>query len=314
MNAFNMDAQVAFNFLVKQLTYIEPQVYAMQYPDLPWAELVPVDTSAPEWIKSITYFSSDTVGKASWFNGLAQDVPHADVLRAKGETQVKMAAIGYGYSTEELAQAMQIGQNLGNDRAAAARRAHYEFVNQVAFLGDATVGFSGLVNSSAVTRTTAPADGTGSSTEWADKTVAQITRDFNGQLTGIYTGSNTVEMADTVLLPIGVLTYLASTPYSSTTMETILSFLQRSNVYTITTGRPLTIRGILGLDTAGLGGISRAVFYRRDPGVVKLHMPMPFRFLPAWQVGPMLFEVPGIFRLGGVDFRRPMAARYLDGV
>jgi hypothetical protein len=56
------------------------------------------------------------------------------------------------------------------------------------------------------------------------------------------------------------------------------------------------------------------VAYRRDPSVVKMYMPMPFRFLPVWQTGPIIFEVPGIFRLGGVDVRRPKAMRYVDGI
>ena len=56
------------------------------------------------------------------------------------------------------------------------------------------------------------------------------------------------------------------------------------------------------------------VAYRRDPTVVKMHLPMPYRFLKPWQVGPIIWEVPGIFRFGGVDFRRPGAARYMDGL
>jgi hypothetical protein len=316
MNAmtFMGDAQRSLSFLTQQLTYIEPQVYRIQYPDLPWAELVPVDTSAPEWIKSVTYFSTDAVGQAQWFAGQAHDVPLAEVLRDKGETQVRMAAIGYRYTTEELGTAQLMGMNLSTDKAAAARRAHFDFVNRVTFFGDTTVGQTGVVNSAAVTVTTAPADGTASATAATAKTPAQIVRDLNGQLTGIYTGTNTVEMADTVLMPIALLMYLAATPYASGSNETILSFFQRTNAYTATTGRQLTIRGILGLETAGAGGVSRVVFYRRNPEVLKLHMPMPFRFLPVWQTGPMVFEVPGIFRLGGVDFRRPSAARYLDGL
>ncbi|MBY0298990.1 MAG: DUF2184 domain-containing protein, partial [Methylobacterium sp.] len=50
------------------------------------------------------------------------------------------------------------------------------------------------------------------------------------------------------------------------------------------------------------------------PTVLKLWMPMPFRFFPAWQTGPWRFDVPGAFRLGGVDIRRPGACRYVDGI
>lgn len=41
---------------------------------------------------------------------------------------------------------------------------------------------------------------------------------------------------------------------------------------------------------------------------------MPHRFLPVWQTGPMWFDVPGIFRFGGLEIRRPGAARYVDGI
>jgi hypothetical protein len=69
-----------------------------------------------------------------------------------------------------------------------------------------------------------------------------------------------------------------------------------------------------GLDTAGAGGTARMVAYRRDPNVVKLHIPMPHRFLPVWQSGPIRWEVPGIFRLGGTDVRRPKEMLYVDGL
>jgi hypothetical protein len=48
--------------------------------------------------------------------------------------------------------------------------------------------------------------------------------------------------------------------------------------------------------------------------VLKMHIPMPHRFLPVWQTGPMRFDVPGIFRLGGLEIRRPKAVRYVDGI
>ena len=86
------------------------------------------------------------------------------------------------------------------------------------------------------------------------------------------------------------------------------------NVLTAQTGQPLVIRAVRGLETAGAGGTGRMVAYRRDPEVLKMHIPMTHRFLPVWQTGPLIFDVPGIFRLGGLDIRRPMAVRYLDHI
>jgi hypothetical protein len=136
----------------------------------------------------------------------------------------------------------------------------------------------------------------------------------NGTLTGIWTGSLYVEMADTLLLPYSVIVALSQRRVTDQNSMTIMDWIQQKNVYTLETGRPLTIRGLRGLETAGAGGTARMVAYLRDPGVLKMYMPMPFKFLPVWRKGPISYEVPGIFRLGGVDVKRPLAMRYLDGI
>lgn len=317
MNAHIMqDAQqVAMSFLIRQATLIEPTVYAIKYQDIQYPSLIPVDTSAPEWIQSVTYFSMDSVGQAQWFNGNAHDVPKVELTREKFETTVSMAAIGYGYNIEELGTAQLLGMNLSADKASAARRIAEEKIDLVAFVGDAAKGFTGLVNASTPTATTAPADGTGSATTFASKTPDQILRDINGQLTGIFVGTLGAELADTLLLPYSVLLDISTRRIDAVNQTTILQWVKANNIYTLTTGQELTIRGMFGyLDTSGAGSTKRMVAYRRSPEVLKFHMPMPFRFLPAWQSGPIKFDVPGIFRLGGVDIRRPKAVRYLDGI
>lgn len=314
---FMVDAQQALGFLLSQTAYIEPQVYRIQYPDIQYPFLVPVDTSANEWAKSVTYFSLDLVGRADWFNHMAKDVPIADVNRTKFEVGIEMAAIGYRYTLEELGQAMMIpGTNLSAERAEAARRAYEEFVDLVAMEGDTAKGWTGLINDASVTVVVATGDGAGSggdSPQWEDKTAEQILRDVNDALTGVWTASNTVELADTILLPPSMLTLLATKQIPNTTM-TVLEWIIRYNVYTMTTGQPLTVRAVRGLETAGTGGVGRMVVYRRDPGIVKMHIPMPHRFLPVWQTGPIVFDVPGIFRLGPVEVRRPGAMRYVDNI
>lgn len=307
--------QRSFNFLISQQSIIEPTVYQMRYQEIQYASLIPVDTSAPEWISSVTYFSMDGVGQAQWFSGKAHDMPNVDLSREKFETGVHMAGIGYGYDLEELGKAQLLGMNLNTDKANLARRVSEEKIDQVAFTGDTAKGLTGLVNASTPTATSAPADGTGSSRAFADKTPDLILRDINGQLTGIFTGTLGAEIADTLLLPYSVLLDLSTRRIDSVNQTTILEWIEKNNIYTRTTGQQLTIRGVFGyLDTAGTSSSKRMVAYRRSPDVVKMHMPMPFRFFPAYQTGPMRFDVPGVFRLGGVDIKRPKAVRYLDQI
>jgi hypothetical protein len=207
--------QAALSFLTQQLTIVEPTVYNIQYPDIQYPELVPVDTSGNEWAKSVTFFSQDMTGKADWFHANAKDIPLADITREKFEQGIEMAAIGYRYNLDELATAMQLGIPLTNDKAAAARRAYEEFVDDVAIRGRADKGWTGLINASGVTVITLTADGTGSTPYWANKTETQILRDFNSILTGMYLATNRLELADTVLLPDAVLIYLAQTRMSN---------------------------------------------------------------------------------------------------
>lgn len=307
--------QRAFGFLIAQATRIEAEVYQTVYQEIQYDQVVPVDTSGPEWVDAITYFSSDAVGQAQWFNGHAQDVPNVELLREKFSTTVSMAAIGYRYSVEELEKARLYGIALNNDKATAARRVAEEKKDSVAFTGDTTKGYTGVVNNASVAATTAPADGTGSATTFASKTPDQILRDVNGQLTGQFTGTFGNLVADTILFPYSVLLDLSTRRIDAVNQTTILEWIEKNNIYTRTTGRPLTIRGLFGyLDTAGASSTKRMVSYKKDSSVLKLNMPMPFRFWNPWQIGPMLFEVPGTFRLGGVDVKLPKGIRYLDGI
>jgi hypothetical protein len=302
-----MDAQAALGFVLSQTSHIEQQVNETVYPDIQYPGLIPVDTSAHPFAKSVTYYSSDKFGQAKWINGNAGDIPLAGTELAKHETAVYTAGIGYGFGWEELEQASMLGRSLQADDAMAARRAYEEMVDRVALSGDTEKGFEGLINNSAVTADDA-LNGT-----WASHTEDEVLADINEAIQDVSDATLYSSMANTLLLPFSKLNYLATTRLGDTTM-TILQFLRQNNTYTAMTGQPLDIRGVRGLETAGDTSSARMVAYRKDPQVLKLHIPMPHRFLAPFQKNPLYIEVPGVFRLGGLDIRRPKEVRYKDGI
>lgn len=303
------DQQAALGFVTQQRTFVERQVNETVYPEIQYPSLIPVDTSAPEWTKFVEYRSMDRVGRARWINGNADDIPKADLEMASNVSEVFMAGIGYGYGFEEINVARVNGVNLSAEKAIAARRAYEEFVDRIAFVGDTTKGFYGFMNNPNVTAAAAP-NGNWLTTASADEILA----DLIAGLTAQYAGTLNTAMANTVILPYAHLAKLDSTPRSTQSDVTIAEWFSRSNPYTRATGQPITLRSLMGLETAGVGGSARAIFYRRDPQVLKLHIPMPHRFLPVWQSGPLRWEVPGVFRLGGLEIRRPAEVRYMDGI
>lgn len=309
---FDASPQAALSFLVSQLSHIEATVYARQYPAITYPEFVPVDTSANPWAATVTYYSTDKIGAAKWGAGQGQDFPFAELERTKNETGVHMALIGYQYGIEELAQARMMGLNLTDEKASGARRAYEEMMQRIAYFGDAAKGFKGLTNYTGVTVVAAP-NGAAASPLWTLKTPLEILADMNGAVAAIYIGSNTVEMADTVVLPLASFSHISVTPVSSLTTMTILEYIRQNNIFTATTGRPLTIRAMRELDTAGAGATKRLIAYTKDPDVLKMHLPQPLVFL-APQQELMNFVVPGYFRVGGLDVKRPGSMRYLDGI
>ena len=307
------DAQAALGFLLSQVTSIEQEVYQIRYGDIQYPNLVPVDTSAYPWARTVTYFTSDGVGQADWMNGDAGDMPFAEVARSKFETTVEAAKIGYRFSFEEVNQAMLIpGMNLTADKAAAAKRAADELVERVVISGDSRKGFLGLVNQTSVPVTAVP-NGASGSPLWINKQPAEILSDVNNALVGAWSTSAQVELHDTVLLPVAQYGIIASTPRSINSDTTIITYLQANNVYTSTTGRPLTIRTLRQLAGAGTAGTNRMITYRRDPRVLKFHMPMPHQFFPPQQ-RMLEFIIPGMMRLGGLDVRLPKGISYNDGI
>lgn len=302
-----IDAQAAMSFLVNQQSHIETEVNETKYPEIQYPALVPVDTSAHDFAKTITYYSSDKHGEAKWINGNADDIPLAGTELQKHETSVHMAGIGYGYGYEELHQAMHMGYPLRNNDAMAARRAYEEHIDKIVFYGDQMKGMDGLINNPAVTA--APVI-TGN---WATATEDQMLEDINNLIIGTATASNYTAIANTVLIDPVNWSMVATQRLGDMSM-TLLRFLQANNAYTAQTGQPLMFRAVRGLGTAGNAGTARMVAYRRDLQTLKLNLPMPHRFLDVYQDGPLNWVVPGVFRTGGLEIRRPAEVRYGDGL
>lgn len=312
LNTFQLlDAQVALGFVVEQTSSIETQVWRQPLPDITYPDIIPVDYSANPWATSVTFYSMEGVGQAAWFNANSYDIPNADVKRSQFQTPVFMAAAGYEYNIEEVSQASMLGMNLTSDKAFYARRAFEEFTENIAFNGDVTKGFSGIINYPTVTAT-AVTGGTWQANVTAG-TIQNIITQINVALASIVTGTNTVSYADTILLPVAQYLLLANTPLNAVNSMSLLEWIMRYNSTTASTGRPITIRMMRQLDNAGAGGTDRMVVYRRSPDVLKMHIPMPLRFFAPQQIA-LTFKVPGIFRLGGLDVRRPLEVAYWDGI
>ena len=290
------DMQAALGFVLSQRSQIETEILKKEYPAIRYPEFVPVDTSANPYAASVTFFSQDSQGKAKMMNGKGDDVPLVNVQRQKFETTVGTAGIGYCFSLEEIGAAQMTGQALSSDGAEAARMAYEQLVDEVAMVG--ANGDDGLL-------TMAGIDEVAASKTIVTSTPDEILTLVNNQLADIEADTLGIELVDTIIFPL-VLAGQFERRLGDGSDVTILDFISRANRYTRRTGQPLRIEFDHRLTT-------KAVLYRRDPAVLKMHMPMPLEFI-APQAVNLEVKVLGMFRFSPVNIRRPKAMRRITGL
>lgn len=290
-----MDAQAALGFVIHQRSHIEAELLKKEYPATSYASLIPVDTTAPDFAASVTFFSQEGAGRAKFINGKANDVPLIDVRQNKFEQTVHMAGLAYSFSREEIGAASALGLNLSAEGAQAADEAADQTLDELAFVGNSEIGAEGLTNMTGITSVAA----TGAFTTL---TPDQIIADLMGLVGQIRSATKNVETPDTLLVPIATEVLLNTTRLT----DTGVSLGQYIAQAAARNGTPMTIVGVHHLTT-------KAVMYRRDPKVLKMHLPMPLTFIEPQSVG-LNVVVHGMLRAAPVSIRRPGAVRYLTGV
>lgn len=309
------DAQAALPFVIAQGRNIETRVYQRRYPAFNYAAHVPVVTEGQPWAIGTTFFTVDTAGEAKFLSGAGTDMPFNQVTRDQASHDFAMIGSGWEWNLEEINQAALYGVNLNDTKAMSAADKVERLLNDIAMRGSTEKNWTGLLNSTIVARTDAAATGTGSSTFWASKTVDQILADINGVLSSVRTNTGEVEWADTLRMPPDAFRDLATRRMGAGDgFMTVLEFIRRNNIYTAETGQSLDIQPLREARNASQDGGGRLVAYRKDPEVVRFHLPMPRRVLAPRQKSIMGFETGIIARTGGTEIRLPGAFAYLDEI
>ena len=297
-----LDAPAALGFVLSQRTSLEREVLARPYPEIKYASRVPVDTTANPFAASVTFFTRDAVGKAKFINGKGDDIPYANTTNSKFEETIRTAGIGASWSLEEIGAADQLTKagfptNLATDELDAARMGYERLVDDVVHIGDTGIGVEGLLNTTGITNIAAGAT-------WALSTPAAIVKQIVDAFSAIRAETLGMEAADTLLLPIAQHSRIVTTAYGVEGGLTIEQYLQKA--LTALMGKPVTIDSDYRLT-------NKAVIYKRAPDALKLHMPMPLRFIAPQMVN---FEVKtlGMFRFSSLNIRKPKTMRYVAGI
>jgi len=303
-----IDSRSGLAFLVSQLTYIEKTLYEQQYQEIIYDKLIPVTTEAGEWATSITYYYMSGTAIAEFIGSKALDIPIAEVGSDGVTVPVVYGATGYQYTHEEIRQAIYLNRPLPQMKANNARRAYEELTHRTAMIGDIKRKLLGFVNNPNVNSSVVVDPGSG--TEWVNKTPDQILTDINNGMGSIFVDSLQIERADTLLLPTAQWNHISGTPRSPNSDLTILRWVINNSPYLTSDANVIPVAELAG---AGVGNTNRMIAYKKDIGKLKMHIPLPLRFLEVQAFG-LGYKVPGEFKIGGVEWMYPGSARYIDGI
>ena len=302
MSEFRMDE--AGLFLERQLEYIRPQVFEVEYADIKYPTILPVTSEAGPGAQTFTYRVMDATGDFKLISDAADDLPRSDVSQVEKSISIRSFGGSFGYTVQELRAAQMANIALEQRRAAAVRRSYEEKVEQVALFGEASVGMAGFFNNSTVDVVAADKWFTGTT---ATGTTAQDMLELlNYGVTAIINGSNMKEQPDTILMAWEDYNKISTTRNSDSSDVTVLEYFLRTNPFI----RNIEPINQLDADKSELQK-NRMVFYKRDPQKVQLHIPQPLELFPPQQRG-LEFIVPAHARVGGVALYYPKSVLYLQ--
>jgi hypothetical protein len=293
-------------FFRRELEFIKAKTYDIKYPNLMSRMFVPVSNEVPSGAAEVTYQQFDRVGRAQIIKPGATDLPRVDVFGTEFSRPVRWGGVSYGYNLIEIRQAMMAGRPLDSKKAAAARRAQEELIDEVAAIGAPDWGITtGFINNATLVAAVEAATGA-----WdAPATTAdEIIGDVQVLFSAIVNATEGMERPNTLLIPDSQYAALATRPRSTTSDTTILNFLLQS-IPGLTAIEPWWR-----LKLAGAGGASdRAIMYNRSPDYLEQDIPNEFEQLPVFQRGTN-FEIETLVATAGTAWYYPLSARYMDGV
>jgi hypothetical protein len=326
-------------FFQRELEMILREQFDIKYAVLKGKQFVPVDNSIDPGAESVTWRQFDMAGKAKRIKDHSADLP---LVNAQGK-EFTSPMVSYGdafeYTLDELRAAAKVNRPLERARAMAARKVIDQQVDAVIATGDADALLDGFLNrndcqgqnnlnlsatpligETKVATTgagnladpsgAADAGAGGASSLWVNKTADQIIADVNLLIANMATRTKDVEHVRRVVIPVNPYSLIASTPRSTISDTTILSFLEAAHPgVEFASWERLALQGV----AIASVGTNRMVGYDPDPMNLRVLVSIEFEQL-APQLENFAYKVNCRCKMGEVISPYPKSIIYADGI
>lgn len=300
-------------FYISQLANLEAKIYEAKYTNINFEEMIPVNTSVPEYVDSWDYISYDAVTLGKFIGSSADDLPSVQASANKTSVPIGYAGNSFDYSLDELRKTQQMRMPIDTIKGRAAFRGSQEHSQRVAYFGDAARGMTGLFNNPNIALDN-------STVNWATATGQEIVADMNSLLIEVWINSANTHVANAFALDSARYAQISSQRMDTGTDTTILEFFKKNNLYTTMTGAELRIfprlqlsASVLAANGVSNSGKDRMMAYELNDDNLGMVNPIPWRPL-APQMKNLTVIVPCEYKISGTEFRFPFSAAYRDHV
>lgn len=317
------------SFLVGELERLDPKMHE-PLAAVSWGRDIDIreDVTIADDVSSftLTTFGSagslgtgNAVGNGKAWAGKATDqISGINVDVAKIANILTPWALELKYTILELESAAKVGRPIDQQKFAGLNLKYQMDTDEQVYYGDTSLNIKGLVNSALVTTVQAVAAGAAGSTLWAQKTPDEILTDFNNALTTVWKTSAFAVVPGNILLPTQAYGYIATQKVSLAGNESILSYIERNNLFAREGKGNLKIlpakfcngTGAGGAVGVGNAGFDRMVVYTKDMDRVRFPMTMVQR--TPLQYDGLYHKCTYFARLGVVEVVYPETVGYFD--
>lgn len=257
-------------------------------------------------------------GKA-WIGKSTNQMTGVGLDIAKIPHQLRPWGMELKYDILELESAAKLGRPIDQQKFEGLQLKHQMDIDEQVYIGDTSMGDTGLINNSLVTNVSNVAAGVSGKTQWQYKAPQEILTDVNAMLTSVWAASAWAVMPERLLIPPQQFGYLASNIVSLAGSISILKFIQDNSILTTSGKGKLEIYPLKWCIGAGVGGtvgtlgtVDRAIVYTKDKKRVRY--PMTLLQRTPIQYDSIFHKTTYYCRLGQVECVYPETLGYFDAI
>lgn len=301
-------------FLVGELERLD-QTLHMPLAAVTWSRDIQLreDVSIADETSSFTNSSFAAAGGTSptgkaWIGKDANAITGIQLDIGKTPNPLTLWGMQLGWTIPELESAQKLGRPVDQQKFSGMQLKHNMDIDEQVYIGDSTIGVTGLLNNGNVTTSNAITGNWNNGTTTPNQALA----DVNTLLEAVWEASGFAVCPSELRVPPIQFSWLVSTLISSAGNISVLEFIKNNSICNSINGKPLNIQPLKWLKGRGASNKDRMVAYTNDQQYVRFPL-VPLQRTPLEYRG--IHQLTTYFgRLGVVEVVYGETLGYVDGI